>query len=194
MTLDWYEIFGFVTGVLCVTLLIRQNIWNWPVAIGNAVFYIIVFYNARLYADVVLQFFFIGINTYGWIAWLRRGPQGETLHVNSMDKAVWLWSLLAIAAGTTSLGAWLHYNTDAALPYADAFGTATSLTAQFLMARKKWENWILWIAINIWYIGLYFVRDLYLTQVLYVIYLGLAIAGLIEWRRAFRNPKQSLNN
>lgn len=190
--IDFYELFGFITGVLCVGLLIRQNIWNWPIAIVNALFYIVVFFHAKLYADVFLQFCFITINCYGWYAWLRRGSHGERLVVSSLDLGGWLAGFAAIGAGTWIIGRLLSDHTDAALPYADALATAISLTAQFLMARKKWENWILWIAVNLLYIGIYFMRGLHLTQVLYVIYLVLASMGLREWLRVRRLQEREL--
>lgn len=183
-SLDWTELAGFVTGVMCVALLVRQNIWNWPIAVINAVFYIIVFWNAKLYADVGLQVCFVMINLYGWYQWLHGGPRNDALRVTTMSLALWSASAAVIGIGTFATGTLLANTTDAALPYLDSLATVTSLTAQFLMARKKLENWLLWIAVNILYIGIYFSRGLYLTQILYVIFFVLAVMGYRQWRKA----------
>lgn len=182
--MDWKEIIGFITGVLCVALLIRQSIWNWPIALINAIFYAIVFFEARLYADVGLQVFFFAINCYGWYEWRHGGPSGTLLSVTRMNGKEIGLSLTAILCGTIAIGTLLAKTTDAAMPYWDSLATSMSLTAQFLMARKKLENWIIWIAVNILYVGIYFYRGLYLTQILYVIFLVLAILAYREWRRS----------
>ena len=183
--MDWYEIVGFITGVLCVALQIKRNIWNWPLAIVNGIFYIIVFYGAKLYADVGLQVFFITISVYGWVEWLHGKPGGE-IEVRRLTAVEIGLSMVLIGGGTYVLGSLLHYTTDAAMPYADSLAATMSLTAQLLMARKKLENWILWIAVNILYIGVYFYRGLFLTQFLYGIYLVLATMGYLEWKKSYR--------
>jgi len=193
MELDWYEIIGFITGVLCVALLIRQNIWNWPIAVVNAVFYIVVFFQSKLYADVGLQFVFIVINLYGWYEWLYGGPRNDELLVTRMSLMEIVWSGVGVAFGTWAVGAVLANYTDAALPYVDSLATVISLTAQFHMARKRLENWILWIGVNGLYIGIYFSRGLFLTQVLYVIYFVLAVMGYRAWLKSMQEKIEPVN-
>ena len=192
--MDWYEIIGFVTGVLCVALLIRQNIWNWPIAVVNAVFYIVVFYQSKLYADVGLQFVFIAINLYGWYEWHYGGPRNAELLVTRLSVLEIVLSIMAIVFGTWAVGSILAKNTDAALPYLDSLATVISLTAQFHMARKKLENWILWIGVNVLYVGIYFSRGLFLTQILYVIYFILAVMGYLAWKKSIRGQNTEIQS
>lgn len=186
-----YEIIGFLSGVICVYLVVRENIWNWPVALINAFFYILVFYEARLYADMGLQVIYIIISIYGWYEWLHGGKEHGKLMVT---RTGWLEAsiLLVIGiGGTIGLGMFLSHIPwfwpdlqPAALPYWDALTTAISLIAQWLMARKKLESWVLWILVDIIYIGMYYYKDLYLTLVLYAIFLILATSGLFAWRKS----------
>ncbi len=186
-----YEIIGFLSGVICVYLVVRENIWNWPVALINAFFYILVFYEARLYADMGLQVIYIIISIYGWYEWLHGGKEHGKLTVT---RTGWLEAsiLLVIGfGGTIGLGMFLSHIPwiwpdlqPAALPYWDALTTVISLIAQWLMARKKLESWVLWILVDIIYIGMYYYKDLYLTLVLYAIFLILATSGLFAWRKS----------
>ncbi len=186
MQFDLYELIGFVSGVICVYLVVKQNIWNWPVALINAFFYIIVFYQARLYADMGLQGIYIILSVYGWYEWLHGGQDHGRLSVSRIRIQEGI-ALGVIAAGSTAgLGYVLHNFTNADLPYWDALTTVVSLCAQFLMARKKIESWILWISVDIIYIGMYYYKVLYLTMILYAIFLILAVMGYLAWRTSLR--------
>jgi nicotinamide mononucleotide transporter len=184
-----FEIIGFISGVICVYLVVRQNIWNWPVALVNAFFYILVFYEARLYADMGLQAIYIVISIYGWYEWLHGGSDGGRLSVSRTTLSEWLTLSLIGVVSTLGLGYVLHNLTNADLPYWDALTTVISLTAQWLMAQKKVENWILWITVDIIYVGMYYYKALYLTLILYFIFLVLATMGYFAWRRTLTNPQ-----
>jgi nicotinamide mononucleotide transporter len=131
-----------------------------------------------------LQFVYVGLLGYGWYSWLHGGSGHETLRVSRLpQRAV---TLLATAGAGTSLalGFWLDTRTDQALPYLDAFATSFSLIAQGMQARKFLENWLVWVVVDVVYVGMSLSRGLTLTAGLYVIYICLALLGFRDWRRS----------
>jgi len=177
------ELLGFLSGALCVYLVTRESIWSWPLGAITAAFYIVVFARAGLYSDTGLQGVYLVLSFYGWWHWLRGGPVKSGIAVGNVPPREML--SLAIAG----LGLWLllwavtSRIPGARLPLLDAALTSTSLVAQYLMTRKYVENWLLWIAVDVLYIGLFFTRGLRLTALLYAVYLALAILGYIQWKR-----------
>ena len=147
--------------------------------------YIFVFYEAKLYSDMGLQVIFIFLQLYGWWAWLYAGPEKTELPVSRLSFLGHVFWLVVIGAGTTILGYVMATNTDAALPYPDAFITAASLVAQWLLGRKILESWVVWIVVDLVSIGVFFVKELYPTTGLYIIFLSLACCGLWAWRRQY---------
>jgi nicotinamide mononucleotide transporter len=178
------EALGFVTGALCVWLLARQNIWNWPIGIGNNLFYVVVFLRSGLYADSVLQIFYAGLAVYGWWTWLQKKSSEEELPVVHTTAATWMW--LAPATVVTSALLWLALSkfTDSIVPGWDGLTTAISLAATWGQCRKLLESWYLWILADLIYIPLYIYKGLRLTAVLYAIFMVLCIGGLRAWHRA----------
>ncbi|CAN5456505.1 nicotinamide riboside transporter PnuC [soil metagenome] len=180
------ELIAFVLGVVNVTLVVRRSIWNYPFAIAMVALYAIVFYRTKLYSDALLQIFFFVVNFYGWWMWLRaEQAEGEirVLLMTGSARARWL---VGIAVTALLWAAAMHRWTDAAYPYWDAPVAIPSVAAQILMSRRLLENWVLWIAVDILAIGLYATKGLWLTTVLYVIFLGLAIWGLAHWHHVRR--------
>ena len=182
------EIIAAIVGVVSVYLSVRQNIWSWPTAIVNVSLYVIVFYEAKLYADMGLQVVYIALSFYGWYQWLYGGANRTELPVTRIDGRT---SVILAAAGVTTtalLGTVLHGHTNAALPFLDSATTATSLVAQWMMTRKLLENWMVWIAVDVVYVGMFIYKSLYVTAVLYAIFLGLAVAGHRQWTRSLLAP------
>ncbi|WP_205501800.1 nicotinamide riboside transporter PnuC [Rufibacter psychrotolerans] len=178
------EVVGVITGFLCVWLAAKQNIWTFPIALISVTLYIIIFYDARLYADMGLQVMFAGLNFYGWYMWLHKGRQRAERPVSRMTPRQWVWLLLFVPVFTLGLGTYLRLHTDADLAYWDAGTTAVSLGAQWLMSRKKLENWLVWIAVDAVYVPMYLYKELYLTAVLYFLYLALAWWGYLDWKKS----------
>ena len=178
-----FEIIAAAFGVVSVFLSVRQNIWSWPTAIVNVAMYIFVFYRSKLYADTGLQVVYVALNFYGWYQWLYGGKNRTELPV-SRTGARLAAILVAIGAVSTAvIGTFLSHNTDAALPYVDALTTSTSLVAQWMMTRKLLENWIIWVSVDVVYIGMYIYKDLYVTSLLYAVFLVLSVMGYLEWKR-----------
>jgi nicotinamide mononucleotide transporter len=188
------EIVAAIFGVVSVFLSVRQNIWSWPTAIVNVGLYIIVFYESKLYADTGLQVVYVVLNAYGWYHWLYGGKNRTELPVTRTSPRLWLLLVSIGAAGAAVIGTLLSRNTDAALPYIDAGTTSTSLVAQWMMTRKLLENWIIWVAVDVVYIGMYIYKSLYVTAVLYLIFLILSAMGFVQWRRSLKQREaQSLD-
>lgn len=188
---NWQELAGFVTGALCVWLLIKQNIWNWPVGIANNIFYIVIFYKSGLYADMGVQFVYISVAIYGWWNWLHGGVDHSELKV-ARASAAGLAGYMALAAGGTGVLYWiLRRFTNSTVPLADGLTSALFLTAQYMMSRKLIENWWLWIVGDALVIGLYIYKHLYLTSVLYLIFLAMSVGALVEWQRAARKMESA---
>lgn len=180
------EIAAFVLGVINVALVVRRSIWNYPFALVMVVLYARIFYDAKLYSDALLQFFFFAVNLYGWWAWGRAAASEGTIVVERMTMRVRLGWAAGVAVAIIVWASLVQRYTDAALPWWDATAAIVSVAAQIMLSRRLLENWVLWIAVDILSIGLYAVKGLWLTMALYVIFLLLAVWGLIDWRRAER--------
>jgi nicotinamide mononucleotide transporter len=186
---NWQELAGFISGALCVWLLVRQNIWNWPIGIANNIVYVVVFYKSGLFADSGLQFIYMAIAFYGWWNWLHGGVDHSALKVNRASP-YGLLGYLAIAAVSTLILYWLLRRfTPSTVPFADGLTTALFLTAQYMMSRKLLENWWFWITGDALVIGLYVYKHLYLTSVLYAVFLAMCVAGLWEWQKAAKRMR-----
>ncbi|MCP5425923.1 MAG: nicotinamide mononucleotide transporter [Gammaproteobacteria bacterium] len=177
------ELIATIFGLLCVALTVRQHIACWPTGLIMVSLYILIFHQARLYSDMGLQVVYVFLQIYGWYHWLHGGRDGGVLIVSRLSGNAWLLWLGIAAVGTVGLGASMRYYTDAALPFWDAATTVLSLIAQWLMARKILESWLIWVTVDVLSIGIYLVKGLYPTAVLYMAFLGLATLGFFAWRK-----------
>ena len=178
------ELVAAVVGALSVYLSVRQNIWSWPTAIVNVVLYTLVFRDAKLYADMGLQVIYAALSVYGWYEWLHGGENRTELHVSRTGPRLGVILSSLGLAGAGVLGVVLRGATDAALPFMDSFLSSTSLVAQWMMTKKKLENWLVWIGVDVLYVGMFIFKHLYLTAGLYAVFLVLAVRGYVDWRRS----------
>ena len=181
--LEWVAV---AFGVASVWLTVRQNPWCWPLGIVNVALFAWLFWRERLYADAGLQVVYVAVCVYGWWAWVRGGPGEGPLRVSRVPRQTSLLLLTTGALLAVALGLGLKRATDAALPFWDAGTTAFSLVAQWMQARKWLENWILWILVDVVYVGMYLAKGLRLTAGLYAVFVVLAVLGLRAWARALR--------
>lgn len=179
------EAAAFVSGAICVWLVVRQSIWNFPLGLINVAISGYIFYEYRLYADSGLQVVYFALNLIGWYLWLYGGAQRTALKVARAPRLELLLSGAFIASSTAFLW-WLLNKAGGAAKFWDALTTSISLAAQWLQSRKKLECWHLWILADILYVPLYITRELYLIALLYAVFLALAIMGLLEWRKAVK--------
>jgi nicotinamide mononucleotide transporter len=179
----WVELAGFFTTWVGIWLTTKRLLICWPVVLAADIFYLVVFYQARLYSDALLQGFFVVFTLYGWWHWWRGLRAEGEVRVVPLGLRGWMCGLAAGAVGAVALG-WLMVRIGAALPHLDAALTSYSLVASWWQARKHTANWWLWIAIDGVYIGEYAYKDLWLTAVLSAGLVILAVMGLVDWRRA----------
>jgi nicotinamide mononucleotide transporter len=175
----WAELFGFVTGIACVALAVAQRIETFPVGIANNVFFVVLFTDARLYADAALQVVYIALGAMGWWVWATRAR--SPLAITRAGPRLMLATTLAVGVATLILAPVLRAAHGAA-PGWDALTTSMSLGAQLLLNLKRLETWYVWIAVDVIYVPLYFSRDLNLTALVYIVFLLLCIQGWRQWR------------
>ena len=176
------ECIGFVFGIAGVWLTIRQNILCFPIGIINVGIYSFIFFNSKLYSNAVLQLVYIALLIYGWIHWKSKTASDE-FPVTNTNRSLGFVLLIFGVTASIFLGYLMKKTTDAPLPYWDATTTSMSLIAQWMVARKKIENWLLWIVADVIYVGMYVHQSLYLTAVLYFVFLILALKGYLEWKK-----------
>jgi nicotinamide mononucleotide transporter len=184
--LEWVAV---LTGFACVWLAARESLWNFPVAIVSCVLYILIYYQKALYADSGLQVMFIALSAYGWYEWLYGGRGQTPLAITHTTAAEWGAGAAFIAVFTAGFGYYLAHHTDSSFPYLDSFTTGTSLVAQFLLMRKRLENWWLWLLVDVIYVPVLWVKELYPTSLLYALYLGLAGYGYWQWRQQWQKEQ-----
>lgn len=183
------EIFATIFGLACVYLTIKENIWCWPTGLVQVILFLFIFWDAKLYSDFLLHVFYVGMQLYGWYYWLHGGKNRSEVSITALS---YLRLILWIAAGIGVTGLWgylMSSKTDAAFPYGDAFTTVFSLIAQWLLARKILESWYFWIAVDIIAIGIYYMKGLYFTTGLYALFLFMATAGLLRWKKSFEKDR-----
>ncbi|NOT63880.1 MAG: nicotinamide mononucleotide transporter [Acidobacteria bacterium] len=177
------EALGFVTGVGCVYLVVKQNIWNFPIGIANNLFFLVLFSRARLYGDAGLQIVYLLLAVHGWYQWWYGGIARSVLRVARISRSGLGLVIFSVIVMTGLLVGILRLVNGAA-PWLDAFTTALSLGAQYLLNRKLIETWWLWITADVLYVWLYLARGLPLTAALYGIFLALCVMGWRAWQRA----------
>ena len=177
------ELISFLLALMTVLLNIRQNHWAWLFSIVSSILYAFVFVDARLYGDAGLQGIFVLVSVWGWYQWLRGGVAHAPLQIARLSRSGWLVMALAWSVGFIVLSMFLRRFTDTDVPHIDGFLTAGSLVGQLLLSRKKIENWLVWIAVDILYVGLYIYKQLSLTAVLYGLFVVMAVAGWRAWNR-----------
>jgi nicotinamide mononucleotide transporter len=188
MPLSWGDLGGFATGIWCVWLTVRASVWNFPTGILNSLILALVFLDQRLFSDTSLQVVFIVLGIQGWIQWTRSQVGDEAKPITRMDSREWIGCTLGAILVWFLLWRLMLWAKGAAPPV-DALITALSLVAQGLLNAKRLENWGWWIAVDLISVPLYWVRGLPLISLLYLLFLGMCIAGWRQWQRTL--PERS---
>jgi nicotinamide mononucleotide transporter len=201
---NYIEVFGALTGIIYVFLEIRQTIWIWPVGIITSAVYIWVFFTGKLYADMSLQVYYLVISCIGWYWWTGRiqRMEGERLGkgIGGENKKVLMVTRLKLRTGLilATVFVFLYFVmwvillqfTDSPVPRWDSFITSASIVATWMLARKIYEHWYLWVVINFVSVALFITRGLYPTVILYMVYGIMSFAGLAAWKKTI-NFEQS---
>jgi nicotinamide mononucleotide transporter len=184
VAVSWLELVAFVLAIVMVLFNIRVNPVAWPLAIVSSALYFLLFWQSRLYGDASLQILFIVVALWGWWQWLR-GTQadGIALQVRRLGaRGRWI-AIGAVAIAWPATGLFLKHFTDTDVPWWDAFPTAASLVGQWLLGRKYVENWPAWIAVNSVAVTLFAFKGLWLTVILYALFIVLSVIGWRAWLR-----------
>ena len=186
--MQYIELLGTIVGLLYLWLEYRASIYLWVASVVMPAIYLIIYYDAGLYADFGINIYYLIIAIYGWAAWrygfsIGRGSKGRELPISHTPARRWL-----PLAGVTSIVfvaiAWVLINlTDSTVPYADAFTTALSVVGMWMLARKYIEQWWVWLVVDVASVALYIYKDLYFTAALYALYAVVAIFGYRKWKK-----------
>ncbi|MFN8241302.1 MAG: nicotinamide riboside transporter PnuC [Bacteroidales bacterium] len=204
LTENYLELFGALTGIAYVILEIRQNPLLWPIGIITSGVYIWVFFTGRFYADMCLQVYYVVISILGWFWWIKgtkHAPgadsgtvKNETLSEGLRVTRIKSWQAIVLSILFALLWILMYYIlshfTNSPVPAADSFITSLSIIATWMLARKIYEHWYLWIIVNFVSCVVFLARGLYPTLVLYLVYGIMSFAGLREWKKSFQD-KQS---
>ncbi len=201
--MSYLEFFGTILNIWCVWLVSRNKILNWPVGIVAVVLFMVLFYQIQLYSDFIEQIYFLITVFYGWWLWSKHRKGKKQIALN--ERVVFssfngrMIAGASVIVGTILLGLFMRdihlifptvFVEPASFPFLDAFTTVMSFVATILMAHHRIESWILWIAVDVIGIWLYFVKDVKFVSLLYVIFLVLATKGLLNWIRLWKQRKK----
>ena len=180
----WLEIVAFVLSLAMVAANMRVHPVAWPLAIAASLLYGLLFAQSKLYGEASLQGLFIAVSLWGWWQWQRgEGDDGRALRVHRLSRR----GAMAAAAGTLiawpAVGALLARTTDSDVPLLDALATVASVTGQVLLGRKLLENWFVWLGVNVFSVGLFASKGLWLTALLYAVFSVLSVLGWLTWKR-----------
>lgn len=182
-----WELLAVVLSLAYLLLAMKENSWCWACAFIGTVIYMALFWNVRLLMDAALNVYYMLMAVYGWYRWnFAADSRGSGLPIRRWGLQNHLYAALAIVAATVLSGAWLQQNTQAAWPYVDSFTTWGSVLTTYMVAKKILENWLYWIVIDGVAIFVYIERELYLTALLFVLYVIIVIIGFFNWRQQLR--------
>jgi nicotinamide mononucleotide transporter len=195
----WLEYIAVFAGIASVWFSRKENIWVYPTGLINTVFYIYLSFKGGLLGEASVNFYYTVMSIYGWILWSKKDQEKKiVLHITSSGKNEWLQHISFFSAFYIALFFALTYLkknfAPEAIPWADAFASATAYTGMWLMTKKKVESWYWWIATNIASVPLYFVKHYVFTSVFYIVLLVMAVFGLIEWIKRKNNNENNLKN
>lgn len=184
----YIEAIAFLSGIVNVYLLTRCSLWNWFFGIITVSLYAIIFFNNKLYADMGLQGVFLLFQFYGLYQWTHGDREKKPMAIQIMNHFTCFSLALTAMVLFSGISVILKYHTDSTTIYADAMMTALSLVAQWMMSKKYLHHWILWVVVDLISIGLYISKHLYLTALLYSLFLLLCIQGYSQWRKMLNKP------
>lgn len=199
-SVSYIEFIGTLTGLLCVWLAARDHILTWPIGLINVSCFFLLFWQLQLYADMFLQIYFFATGVYGWIFWYQKQPENEPIYALS-NKRRWLLGGAAILlSGITGfvisrLHTWWPgiFEHPAAYPYTDSLVAVLSVMANLLLAKRIWENWLLWVLVDVVATIIYFQKGVKFLGIEYFILLVIATLGLIKWVKAYKQQSIQTN-
>ena len=186
---SWIEVVAVIFGVLSVWFARKENIWVYPTGIVNVLIYVYLCFYAGLYADMAINAFYFVMSIYGWYNWSRRDENQEHVPISTVNLRQWLLYIVLIGLSFGIIYYILVHFTNSTVPAFDSFTTSLFIIGMWLMAIKKLENWQLWIIGDLLVILLFSMKVLVFTSVQYIVFLVLAVMGLIEWRKRLKTKE-----
>jgi len=176
------ELIAVFFGLLCVWSMKKESILAFPFGIINVLIYVYICFSARLYAYAGINVFYFVMSAYGWFNWLRKGGDDERIRITECSGKERIWYSIAIPVFFVILWILLKRFTDSVVPVWDAITTAIYIIGMWLLARKKIENWILWIAGDFISIFLFAYEKLWFSSFQFLVFTIIAVLGYLEWR------------
>lgn len=186
LALSAWEVLASLLGIGYVLLAARESQWCWPLAFVSTLIYTWLFWDGQLPMQALLNFYYMGMAVYGYLLWRKHGSTEDNL---SISRFSWLQQAVFILAGTGLtfvVASFLESSHASQSPYLDAGVTVFSVLNTFLMTRKILQNWLYWIVIDAAAIVLYVQTGYYATIVMFSVYLVLAVAGYVSWKKIYR--------
>ena len=180
-----WEAVAVFLGIAYLLLALRESIWCWYAGFASTAIFLLIFWDVRLVMEAGLQIYYLVMSVYGWWHWRSGGGDEEPIPIVSWKLREHAIAVGVVLAATLASGSLLAANTDAALPFLDSFTTWASVLTTWMVARKVLQNWLYWLVIDSAAIVLYIDRELYLTALLFVVYLVIALFGYLRWRRHY---------
>ncbi|MEO1053154.1 MAG: nicotinamide riboside transporter PnuC [Bacteroidota bacterium] len=186
--LSYVELIGTLFGLISVILAARANIWTWPTGIINEFAFFALFFQVRLYSDMLLQVFFFGVTVYGWYYWGQAKSERKVEQLSNKWRLIYV---IILIVGTVGLGAYIGqihillpelFPQSASYPFPDAFTTVASILATFLLSRKRIETWVLWILVDAVSVTLYILKGIHFVAIEYFVFLIICLFGFYNWR------------
>ncbi|MFM2428192.1 MAG: hypothetical protein RL012_76 [Bacteroidota bacterium] len=188
----YYQIFCAALAITTIALDTREKVLARPLSLIGTIMSFFVYYPAGLYAKCLQSMVNICLHSYGWYHWLYRGKHTTPLQVSKTSPLILIRMLLIGTFSVAALGSLLYRYSSAELPYWDSLHTVVALTAQWMLVRKKLENWLLWVVADVLYSVVLYYKGLYVFSGLYVIYIFLATHGYCTWRQSYLNTTTTL--
>ncbi len=193
--MDILEIVGACIGLTYLYLEYKASVWLWPAGILMSLFYVVIFFHGKFYADAAVYLYYIGANVYGLVAWrknlrLQREKQVEDRIVHTPKRQIFPLAIVAAVLWMVIFFV-LRRFTDSPVPWGDAFTTSLSVVAMWMLAKKQLEQWLLWVVVNAVSLCLYVWKGLYPTAVLFAVYTAVAVLGYFRWKREMERAATS---
>jgi len=188
---SWLEAVAVVFGILSVWFARSENIWVYPTGIVNVLIYVYLCLFVGLYADMAINAFYFVMSVYGWYNWSRRDESMHHVPISTLNVKQWFFYMLIIAVSFGIIYFVLVHYTNSTVPLFDSFTTSLFIAGMWLMALKKFENWILWILGDLLVIPMFAIKGLAFTSLQYIVFLVLAVMGYIEWRKRLQSKEVS---
>lgn len=186
MYFRWLELIGFLFGIAGVWLTVRKNIWCFPTGIVNVLITAYLVFDKKLFADTLQQLVYFVLLVAGWVIWITKKKEQHEVKIEATYIKEYLIMIPVFLAGSFLMGWLLQNHSTASLPYADSFATVLCFMAQWMIAKRKIENWILWMIANPAYIIIYIMKEMPLYAILSGVYLLMAVLGYREWNKMLK--------